>query len=141
MKTNDKDVAAFLGLMPPDIKQRMIVCIEAVYGDTIERHKERAIQEAEALIVKIQQNPEEYTNASVHALFSESIGNYPISEDLRHRIEVVTKFIGHRSIIETNTDGTVEERNNVSFEDFINSESYKFLFESSYSKRNRRKKH
>ena len=140
MAVNDKDLFAFLGLMPLDIKQRMVACIEAVHGGTVAAHKEQKIQAVEALLTDIQQNPDKYTTAKLKNLFPETLGRYDVSEDLEHRIEVAEQFIGCRNVIKYNTDGTVEQNKHMTYDEFLNSENYQFVFESDYAKRKKRKK-
>lgn len=125
MKTDDKDLFAFLGLMPPDIKQRMIVCIEAVYGATIESHKENQIREAETLITDVQQNPEKHTTAKLDKAFPKILGRYEISEDLEYRIEVAKQFIGYRSRTIYDPKGTVEQHRTATYEEYLQSDNYK----------------
>ena len=139
MTVNEKDLYAFLGLMPPDIKQRMVACIEAVYGATIENHKEQQLQAAETLITDIQQNPDKYTTAKLKSLFPEILGEYEISEDLAYRIEVAQQFIGYRSRTKYHPGGAVEQHRQATYEDYLQSDDYKSYDERYAPENNPRK--
>jgi len=140
MSENDKDLLAFLGLMPPDMRKRMIASIEAVYGATIESHKENQIREAETLITDIQQNPDKYTTAKLKAMFPEIVGEYDISDDLAFRIEDAKHFIGYRTRTIYNTNGTVEEHRQATYEDYLQSDNCKSFPEFYASRKNPRKR-
>ena len=98
MKVTDKDIFAFIGLMPPDMKQSAINGLEFLRGMTIADYKAKQIEAAELLVTDVQNNPDNYTTASLNNKIRETLGSFEISKDLAQRIELVKRFIGMKGI-------------------------------------------
>lgn len=124
MTISDRDLITFLNQMPPEMKQNAIKGIEFLRCMTIADYKSQQIAEAEALITDVQNNPNNYSTVILNNKFAEILGDFQISEDLEKRIEIVNHFIGFRTSIVYNTDGSIEEHKNASYEDYINSKHY-----------------
>jgi len=67
-------------------------------GSTIADYKEKQIEAAELLVTDVQNNPDNYTTASLNNKIRETLGSFEVSKDLQQRIELVKRFIGMKGI-------------------------------------------
>ena len=142
MPVSDKDLITFINQMPPEMKQNAIKGIEFLRCMTIADYKAKQIEAAEALIIDIQHNPAIYTTVILNEKFKELLGGFEISEELEKRIMVIKHFISYRSAIKYNTDGSVEEHKNATYDEYIKSKNYEdyLLFMSKTSSKKSSKK-
>ena len=124
MSVSDKEIITFLNQMPPEMKRDAIKGIEFLRRITIEEYKAQQIEAAEALITDIQNNPANYSTVILNKKFSELLGEYEISDDLKKRIEIIKHYISHRSGVVYHTDGSVEQHKNETYDEYINSKHH-----------------
>jgi len=117
-KHPDHDLRVCLEQMPPDMKQRVIVLVESEIGMTIPEYKERQIKAAEALISDVKLNPDDYSTVLLNDRLSESVGHFEIPSALEQEISCVKMFISYRTTQVVHTDGRVEQRNGISYEEY-----------------------
>ena len=141
MAVSDKEIITFLNQMPPEMKQDAIKGIEFLRRITIEDYKSQQIEAAEALITDIQNNPANYSTVILNNRFFELLGDFEISDDLKNRITIIKHFIGYRSRIIYNTDGSVEQHKNETYDEYIQSNRHAdymvYISEKSSKKRKR----
>ena len=124
MAVSDKEIITFLNQMPPEMKRDAIKGIEFLRRTTIEEYKAKQIEVAEALITDIQNNPANYSTIILNNKFSELLGDFEISDELKKRIEVIKHFIGYRTTVIFNTDGSVEQHKTETYNEYIQSKRY-----------------
>ena len=121
MTHSDKEIITFLNQMPPEMKRDAIKGMEFLRRMTIEDYIKQQIEAAESLITDIQNNPANYTTVILNNRFFDLLGDFEISDALKNRITIIKHFIGYRSRIIYNTDGSVEEHKNATYDEYIQS--------------------
>ena len=139
MALTDKDILAFIAQMPPDMKRSAIEKIEALCGVTIAEYKAKQIEAAETLITYVKQNPDSYQENSLYDKFKELIGGFEIPGDLDYQIALVKHFVGYRGMKIQHTDGTVETRANLTFDEYVKDIEVMAYFNQDYSKKKKRR--
>lgn len=139
MAATDKDILAFITQMPPEMKQNAVKGLEFLRGATIADYKATQIEAAETLIADVKQNPDSYMQNSLYEKFKELIGGFEIPGDLDYQIALVQHFIGYRSMVISNTDGTVETRANLTFDEFANNTEAIAYFKQDYHKKRKKR--
>jgi hypothetical protein len=124
MTVSDKEIITFLNQMPPEMKQDAIKGMEFLRRMTIADYKAKQIEAAEALITDIQNNPDNYSTVVLNNKFAELLGDFAISDDLEKRIMIIKHFIGYRNTTVYNTDGSVEQHDNASYGEYLQSKNY-----------------
>lgn len=140
MAVSDKDLITFINQMPPDMKQDAIKGMEFLRHITIAEYKAQQIEAAEALIIDIQNNPDNYSTVLLKNKFAELLGAFEISEDLEKRIEIIEHFIGYRTVVVYNTDGSIEEHKNVTYSEYIKSDKYEDFIAYMAERKSKKKK-
>jgi hypothetical protein len=140
MAVSDKEIITFLNQMPPEMKQDAIKGMEFLRRMTIDEYRAKQIEAAEALIIDIQNNPKNYSTAILKNKFPEILGDFVISVDLENRIEIIKQFIGYRSQTIYNTDGSVEQHRNATYDEYIQSERHAKHIEYIANKKTSKKK-
>jgi len=139
MAVTDKDILAFISQMPPDMKRSAIENIEALRGVTIAEYKAKQIEAAETLITDVKQNPDSYQENNLYEKFKELIGRFEIPGDLDYQIALVKHFVGYRGMRIQHTDGTVETRANLTFDEYVKDVEVMAYFNQDYSKKKKRR--
>lgn len=124
MAVSDKEIITFLNQMPPEMKQDAIKGMEFLRRITIEDYKKQQIEAAEALVTDIQNNPGKYSTVILNDKFRDLLGEFEISDELRKRIEIVKHFIGYRTSTIFNTDGSIEQHKNDTYDEYLKSKNY-----------------
>ena len=140
MTMSDKEIITFLNQMPPEMKQDAIKGMEFLRRITIADYKAKQIEAAEALISYIQNNPETYSRVLINKKFFELLGEFEISDDLKKRIDIIEHFMGYRNTTVYNTDGSVEQHKNATYDEYINSKHYEEYMAYISEKPSKRKK-
>jgi len=139
MTVTDKDILAFITQMPPDMKQNAVKGLEFLRGAMIADYKAKQIEAAETLVADVKQNPDSYQENNLYEKFKELIGGFEIPGDLDYQIALVKHFIGYRGMKTYNTDGTVETRDGLTFDMYVNNiEVMAYLNQDYYKKKKRR---
>jgi len=75
----------------------------------------------EALIIDAQNNPDNYTGASLTEKFRELLDGYEVPKDLKHRFTLVERFIGIRgmAVKKSANEDFIKLNENLTFDDFI----------------------
>jgi len=139
MTVTDKDIFAFIAQMPPDMKQNAVKGLEFLRGVTIADYKAKQIEAAETLVADVKQNPDNYMENSLYEKFKELIGGFEIPGDLDYQIALVKHFIGYRGMKINNTDGTVETRDGLTFDEYVNNIEVMAYFKQDYNKKRKRR--
>ena len=139
MAVTDKDILAFITQMPPDMKQNAIKGLEFLRGVTIAEYKAKQIEAAETLIADVKQNPDSYQENNLYEKFKELIGGFEIPGDLDYQIALVKHFVGYRGMKIQHTDGTVETRANLTFDEYVKDVEVMAYFNQDYSKKKKRR--
>jgi len=119
----DNDIFAFIAQMPEDMKRQAINGLEFLRGVTIADYKAKQIEAVEALLTDVQNNPGNYSTASLNEELRKTVGYFKISKELERRVSLVEHFIAMKSIEVVN--GTqqdrerVERNHNMTFDDFL----------------------
>jgi len=124
MTAKDKEIITFINQMPKDMKQYAIQGLEFLRGSTIADYKAKQIEAAEALITDVQNNPADYSSVILDKRFVELLGDFEISPDLEKRIMSIKHFISYRSVVKYDTDGSVEEHKNATYDEYIKSKNH-----------------
>jgi len=139
MTVTDKDILAFITQMPPDMKQSAVRGLEFLRGVTIAEYKAKQIEAAEILIADVKQNPDSYQENSLYEKFKELIGGFEIPGELDYQIALVKHFIGYRGIKIQHTDGTLETRDGLTFDDYAKDVEVMAVFNQDYNKKRKRR--
>ena len=130
MAASDKDILAFIADMPPDMKNIAVKQMEALRGMTVAEFKARQadseakrIEEAEAFLSDIENNPDNYTRDMIGSKLDEILnGVITVPKKLDRRIGLVQWFISQRSFEIDNRDGTTNKPDaNLTWEEFMKS--------------------
>ena len=123
MAVTDNDIHAFISLMPEDMKKNAVKGLEFLRGTTIAEYKAKQIEAVELLITDVQNNPDDYSTASLSAKIRETLGLFEISKDLKQRIELVSRFIGMKNVEvihgSQQEKERVERNNKMTFDEFL----------------------
>ena len=139
MTVTDKDILAFIAQMPPDMKQNAVKGLEFLRGVTIADYKAKQIEAAETLVADVKQNPDSYQENNLYEKFKELIGGFEIPGDLDYQIALVKHFIGYRGMKTYNTDGTVETRDGLTFDEYVNNIEIMAFFKQDYYKKKKKR--
>jgi len=139
MTVTDKDIFAFIAQMPPDMKQNAVKGLEFLRGVTIADYKAKQIEAAETLVADVKQNPNNYQENSLYEKFKELIGGFEIPGNLDYQIALVKHFIGYRGMKINNTDGTVETRDGLTFDEYVNNIEVMAFFKQDYHKKKKKR--
>jgi hypothetical protein len=122
MSVSDKDILAFLADMPPEMKQTAVKQMEALRGMTVAEVKARQadsdrkrIEEAEAFLSEIENNPGNYTADMIGVKLDEILGYTAVSKDLDRRIGLARWFIEQRN----SEYGDNKPHANLTYEEFM----------------------
>jgi len=124
MTALDKDLFAIILQLPYDKKALIVDCIESLCGMSLAEYKEIRIREVRALLDDVRQNPDNYNTVNLKNTLNDLIGQLEISKELSVQIGLVKRFIGYRDTTVLHTDGQVENRDHITFEEFIKDKKY-----------------
>jgi hypothetical protein len=130
MAITDNDIRAFISLMPEDMKKNAVKGLEFLRGTTIADYKAKQIETAELLITDVQNNPDNYSTASLSAKIRETLGLFKVSKELQEKIDLVSRFIGMKNVEVIHGSQRererVERNNNMTYEEFLKSREPKY---------------
>jgi len=130
MAITDNDIHAFISLMPEDMKKNAVKGLEFLRGTTIADYKAKQIETAELLITDVQNNPDNYSTASLSAKIRETLGLFKVSKELQEKIDLVSRFIGMKNVEVIHGSQRererVERNNNMTYEEFLKSREPKY---------------